>query len=158
MAIELDSTSLKSEFERLADLINLPLDRYPKFKMPPEPIYDDEDYIVIEDSHYMFYRGEPMGVFLYIKTDSLDELFYFVFECLTHDVAESMSINEYGSKVEVRRFIWPKQLTLMKKLSQIWSHRLATTILEILASHPPRDGMGDIAKQIQLETYLQSNN
>ena len=153
-----DMVFLKSEFQRLAELIDLPQDKYPKFEMPAEPTFDYDDYIVIEDNHYLFYRGEPQGIFPYVKTDSLDELFYFVFKSITDDLAESMSIKEYQPKVEVRRYIWSKQLKLMNQLSPKWSQRLAANISEILAKHPPQDGRGDIAKQIQLGIYLKNTD
>ena len=157
MATKVDITSLKSKIEHLAGLINLPPSDYPEYELPLIPTYDFDNYVVIKGDHYLFYCGEPMGIFLYIKTESLDDLLYFLFESLTHDMANAMSTKSYQPKVEVRRFIWPKQLKLMKTLSPIWGHRFATTISEILAKHPPRDGMGDIVEQIQLETYFENN-
>lgn len=128
---------IQGEITRLASIIDAPPEILPRYDLTPED--EQDDFIVIEGDQYVFIRTEPMGQFEKIRTKSEDELLYQVFECITFQLAEKATIQEYQPEIECRRFLWPKQAKLMGKLSLQWLARLEMAHTDTLATWPYKD-------------------
>lgn len=72
-------------------------------------------------------------------TDDLDELLYWIFESVTHELASRYELKHRDPNRDSRYLLFSKQLQLMAKLEPDWRPRLAKRIAPYMreAGLPP---------------------
>jgi hypothetical protein len=68
-----------------------------------------------------------------------DDLLYWIFESVTHNLAFSYELKNRIEDQDCRRIAFPKQIDLMKRISSEMGERLETGIAEILRGAPYDD-------------------
>lgn len=100
----------------------------------------DDEYCVelSEDSYHYFYieRGQKRTE---VRTSDLDDLFYHIFQPITHELASRYAAQQRIPNQDFRRLLFQKQEQLMAVLSPQWAARIAKEHENILQSHPYND-------------------
>ena len=86
-------------------------------------------YVVME-------RGEELER---RSTESYDELLYWIFSDVTHNLAFSYELRNRVEDQDCRRIAFPKQIELMKRISSTMGTRLEGDIADILRRAPYDD-------------------
>ena len=130
---------LKAEVLRLADLIGAS-DAYYIPNFGGYRHGGDDEYCVelSEDDYHYFYieRGQKRTE---VRTRDLDELYYHIFQPLTHALASQYSQQHRVPNQDFRRLLFQKQEQLIAVLSPHWADRTAKEHDKILQSHPYND-------------------
>jgi hypothetical protein len=100
------------------------------FARPHIEVQDAYHYVVVE-------RGDELRR---DKTTDLNELLYWVFASITHDMASTYAAARHGPANGFRRAMFRRQLQLLGLLDAEWSARRRAEIVVTLAEHPFTDG------------------
>jgi len=99
-------------------------------------------YVDLKDNGEMYYVIEERGVELKrIKCSSIDDVLYFVFLSITHDIASSYAATHSISGVDFRRPMFQEQLRLLALASSEWRKKRELEIKAILSEAPYNDGL-----------------
>ena len=131
---------IKKKVEELAEQINAP-----KFLLPTfdHVIGDATPCIKIDRDGYMYYVISERGhEYERRKTDSIDELLYWIFAKVTFSVACAYELGHRIEDKDCRRIIFEKQEELLGLLNENWGEREQAEHQEILKSHPFDDLAG----------------
>ena len=127
-------TEIRTEADRRAALIgavgrhSLPTYGYTEDGARPHIEVDSRGYhfIVVE-------RGQEQSRF---TTRDLDELFYRIFQSVTHDLAFAYELAHRVETQDCRRLAFKRQVELLVQLSPSWAEREAGKHQHILSEHP----------------------
>ena len=100
------------------------------FARPHIEVHDAYHYVVVE-------RGEELRR---DTTIDLNELLYWVFQSITHDMASSYAAARHPPANGFRRAMFRRQLQLLGFLDAGWSARRRAEIMATLTAHPFTDG------------------
>ncbi|MBB2750050.1 UNVERIFIED_ORG: hypothetical protein GGI57_000723 [Rhizobium aethiopicum] len=99
-------------------------------------------FIDIKDSGEMFYVIEERGVELERKRClSIDDVLYFLFSSITHDMASAYAATHKKQGVDFRRVMFQEQVRLLELASKEWRLKRELEISEVLRKAPYNDGM-----------------
>ena len=130
---------LKAEVMRLADLIAATNTYY----VPNFGGYkhggDDEYCVELSDDQYHYFYIERGQQRTEVRTNNLDELFYHIFQPLTHELASQYATQHRIPNQDYRRLLFQKQEELMAVLSPEWADRINKEHAKILESNPYND-------------------
>ncbi|MDI5927463.1 Imm63 family immunity protein [Rhizobium leguminosarum] len=99
-------------------------------------------YVDLKDSDEIYYVVEERGVELErVKCSSIDNVLYFLFSDITHDMASNYAATHGKPGTEFRRLMFQEQLRLLGLASKEWRLERELEIKEILRKAPYNDGM-----------------
>jgi hypothetical protein len=96
-------------------------------------------HIEADGNHYHYVIVERGEEFQRRSTRDLDELLYWVFADVTHNMAFSYELRNRVEDQDCRRIALPKQVELLGQIDPRMSARRAAEIEEILRKHPYDD-------------------
>ncbi|TBC66774.1 hypothetical protein ELH27_29065 (plasmid) [Rhizobium leguminosarum] len=99
-------------------------------------------YIDIKDNDEMYYVVEERGVELERKKcSSIDDVLYFLFSSITHDMAFAYAATHKKKGVDFRRLMFQEQLRLLGLALEEWRLKRELEIKEVLRKAPYNDGI-----------------
>ncbi|WP_245461765.1 Imm63 family immunity protein [Rhizobium leguminosarum] len=99
-------------------------------------------YVDLRDNDEIYYVVEERGVELErVKCSSIDDVLYFLFSDITHDMASNHAATPGKPGTEFRRLMFQEQLRLLELASKKWRLKRELEIKEVLGKAPYNDGM-----------------
>ncbi|MGR9557498.1 Imm63 family immunity protein (plasmid) [Rhizobium leguminosarum] len=99
-------------------------------------------YVDLKDSDEIYYVVEERGVELErVKCSSIDNVLYFLFSDITHDMASNYAATHGKPGTEFRRHMFQEQLRLLGLASKEWRLKRELEIEEVLRKAPYNDGI-----------------
>ena len=105
----------------------------------PVPQGDGTPYISFDNDEYNYVYSERGVELLRRKTQSLDELLYWIMYDFIHTIAINYELAHRDPCKDGRRIIFPKIIELMNKIEPAWGSRVEKRLGEILIENPYRD-------------------
>ncbi|CDH00531.1 Imm63 family immunity protein [Xenorhabdus bovienii] len=100
------------------------------------PIGDGTPYISFENNQYNFVYSERGHEFQRDKTESLDELLYWIVSPVVFGMAFSYELKHRIEDQDCRRIAFPKAIELMKQVNPDWVPKTESHIDDILSEAP----------------------
>ncbi|MGR9467840.1 Imm63 family immunity protein [Rhizobium leguminosarum] len=99
-------------------------------------------HVDLKDSDEIYYVVEERGVELErVKCSSIDNVLYFLFSDITHDMASNYAATHGKPGTEFRRHMFQEQLRLLGLASKEWRLKRELEIEEVLRKAPYNDGI-----------------
>lgn len=117
----------------LAEKIDVPSSR---ILVPSESPGDGSPHFEIQGDKYAYVVSERGIETERRETTSLDELLYWIFATLTHEVASDYEISHRIAGEDSRRLLFSYQLMLLEKLNPAWALWKKREIDVLLARFP----------------------
>jgi len=136
MSITTDLENIKRQVEELAKKIGAPKDFLPLFGTSN---YDSRPHIEVNGSFFDYWILERNEVVEHRTAFNLDDLFYWIFQDVTFQMASSYELVHRNPKEDHRRLLFDYQLNLLEKLNPIWKDRQNAEIEIILKQYPYAD-------------------
>jgi hypothetical protein len=97
-------------------------------------------YVDLRDNDEIYYVVEERGVELErVKCSSIDDVLYFLFSDITHDMASNHAATHGKPGTEFRRLMFQEQLRLLELASKKWRLKRELEIKEVLGKAPYND-------------------
>jgi len=136
MPSTLSLTDIQKQIEELASLINAPKDILPTYG---ESRHDGCPHITLNGSFFDYWVIERDNVIEHKTAFTLDDLFYWLFQGVTFQMAVSHGRAHQKPDEDFRRILFDYQLNLLETLNPQWKEFRQKEIKDILAKHPFRD-------------------
>lgn len=127
---------IKSEVDRLAKLICASSNDLPSYGTTRDFAYP---HIEVDATLYHYVVVERGQEFERKSTKEFNELLFWIFSDATHNLAFEYELNNRIEDQDCRRIAFPKQVELMKLISQEMGERLEQEISKILNKSPYDD-------------------
>ena len=137
-SILLELPDIRKKIESKAQLINAPIDSLPTYDKPQG---DGRPYIELYSLGYNFIISERLVELERRTTNDIDELMFWVFDGITHEMAIQQELRERKENEDFRRKLFSIQVHLMEKISLGFANKLKMKIDDILKVSPYNDNL-----------------
>ncbi len=125
---------IKEKVDELALIINAPRIYFPTYDVIKG---DGTPCVQVDKAGFMYYVISERGNEYERKlTDNPDDLFYWIFEHITFDMASDYELNNRIADKDSRRIMFSKQEELLGQLNETWKGRIQAEHRNILESYP----------------------
>jgi hypothetical protein len=125
--------NVREQVERLAAEIGASSQSFPGFGSAK---YDSAPYVEIHGPTYHYLSMERDQERTHYITFDVDELLYWVFSDITHNMGFAYAEQNPNREKDLRKAAFEQQLNLLEKLNPSWRLRREREIAEILKSSP----------------------
>jgi hypothetical protein len=127
---------IKSKIDELAKIIDATQAILPTYG------YSDQTarpHVEVDSTSYHFVIAEHGQEIERHTTFEIDELLYYVFQCVTFELACKYELEHRVKEQDFRRILFEHQEELLSKLSLAWGEQRNREHAQILQSHPFSD-------------------
>jgi hypothetical protein len=131
-----DLEQVRGEVERRASLIDAPLSLLPTYGRTEDSA---RPHIEVDTRGFHYVVVERGNELERLTTESLDELLYRIFQCLTFSMACAHEVRHRVPGKDPRRLMFQTQVELLGRLDAQWARRELEEQDRTLQQHPWRD-------------------